>query len=156
MGRVIAIDPGACNGYAIFYSGALVFAGVFKGEDIEELPRQAFMQFSGGFALDLVVIEKPVIYPLDTKGDPNQLITLAIRAGEIAGRFRYANREVEWVKPRTWKGTAPKDITNRRTLAKLTDEEKECLPRLPKTKAHNMLDAIGIGLWYLEKKRIRT
>ena len=156
MGRIIAIDPGACNGYALFFSGALVFAGVFKGEDIEELPTHCFLSFSGGLVYDTVVIEIPVIYPQDSKTDPNNLITLALRAGSIAGRFRHANRKVEYVKPGTWKGQTPKDINHRRTMGKLTDEEKECMPKLPKTKAHNMLDAIGIGLWWLTKKRIRT
>ena len=36
----------------------------------------------------------------------------------------------------------------------LTDEERAILPRRPRAKDcdHNMLDAIGIGLWQLTRK----
>jgi len=144
MGRVIAFDPGAITGWATFRGPELLGAGIIR--DVGEV-------HLGGATL--VLIEKPLIYALDSKGDPNNLITLAIRAGELGGWAKTQGIPVRYVYPRTWKGTVPKAIGNKRTLAKLSDREKERLPEMAKSNAHNMLDAVGIGLWWLEKGNLR-
>jgi len=148
MGRIVTFDPGACTGWANFLGATLRTAGVIQ--DTDQIGHD-----SGAWDATLVLIEKPLIYATDTKTDPNNLVTLAIRAGEIGGWVKAFTVPVQYVTPRKWKGTTPKDISHRRILAKLSDTEKQRLPKLPKSKAHNMLDAVGIGLWWLEKGGLR-
>lgn len=149
VGNVAAFDPGAVTGFACFYEAELINAGVTKSLDGIEVEVAE--------VAEVALIEKPVIYPTNSKGDPNDLITLAIRAGEIGGLFlteRWA--PVQYIRPQQWKGQTPKTINHKRTLNKLTMAEIQRLPKIPKSKAHNMLDAVGIGLWWLEKEGIRT
>jgi len=145
MGRIVTFDPGACTGWAVFKDTECLGAGI-----VYEL-RQLTLTTS----TTLVIIEKPLIYSLDSKGDPNDLIKLAIRAGELGGYAKNLDIPIQYVTPRKWKGTTPKHISHRRILAKLSDTETQRLPKLPKSKAHNMLDAVGIGLWWLEKGGLR-
>ena len=150
--RLIAIDPGETTGWASFYDRVLINCGTVVGSP-PQLPGidEGDDQLWG--PVD-VVIEKPVSYPMD-KVDANDLITLAITVGEwkeFLGRWAPG---VELVKPRTWKGTVPKTIHNDRIVALLTAEEKALMPKRPRAKTydHNMLDAVGIGLWKLQRSR---
>ena len=87
-------------------------------------------------------------------GDPNDLVDVALVAGACAGLLP---AKVAFVKPRRWKGTAPKRVTNRRTREVLTSEEVHvytvAMTAVPAGLRHNVLDAIGIGLWALGRKR---
>jgi len=99
------------------------------------------------------VIELPRIYN-PSPVPPNDLLDLAVLVGDLRGYYRRLGFKVELVYPRTWKGTVPKKIHNARTLAKLTAAEVELLPKRPRAKDydHNMLDSVGLGLWWLEKE----
>lgn len=152
--RVTAIDPGLTAGWAQFDDGRLVIAGTFK--DGQEWP------VIRAFAYDkqALVIEVPRIYPGNSKGDPNDILELAMRAGEICGYFRDVNNlTITKVYPRTWKGQVPKEIHHGRILAQLDPAEVKVLEphrkRFTKTNPHgldhNMLDAIGLGLWFLQR-----
>jgi len=143
MRSVLAIDPGKNAGWARFVDGDLCEAEVMNGSDIVNQPPPIAV----GPAI--VVIEIPVIYPIGRgKGDPNDLISLAIMAGRLSGYYKHiCNCDTIFVKPRVWKGTVPKRIHQKRILDKLKENEKAKLPH----QNHNMVDAIGIGLWYLEK-----
>lgn len=149
---VIAIDPGKHTGWAAFYDGELGQAGV--------LTEQAILKKTPltGLLPGIAVIELPVIYPLGLgKGDPNDLIGLAVFVGDLRGFYRRRGFDTTLVTPRTWKGTVPKNIHNERVLAALTPTERARLPRRPRARDfdHNMLDAVGLGLWQLEKERQR-
>jgi len=137
---IIAIDPGKRTGWAVFWEAELWSAGYTDNKELPEIP----------LLPAIVVIEVPRIYPFGGKGDANDLVDLAFLAGDYAGemRVKYPGVDVEQVYPRTWKGTVPKHIHNRRVLASLTSKE------LPKIQGcdHNMVDAIGIGLWQLGKE----
>jgi hypothetical protein len=102
-----------------------------------------------------VWIESQVIYP-HSKADPNDILTLAREAGRVAGSCAAAGATVRWVKPAEWKGQLPKDVCHRRVRALLTDEERAILTRdcrgMPASKRHNVLDAVGIGLWALGRR----
>ncbi len=157
MGGVIAIDPGERTGWALFDNGTLVEAGTMSKAEILLNPpcpsgRKNY--------LDVAVIELPVIYPLGLgKGDPNQLIDLAVFVGDLRGFYvRRLSLDVVLVRPRTWKGTVPKRIHNARVLEALTPDERALLPRRPRARDydHNMLDAVGLGLWQLRKDRHRA
>lgn len=143
---ILAVDPGATTGWAYFHpTGKLSCAGYEK--------HKLFL----GYCFDdedlELVVEIPRVYPYGGKGDPNDLIDLAVKAGEIRGRFSW-QRSIE-AHPATWKGSVPKDVHHRRVLAALSAEEVALLPKTPRSKKydHNMLDAVGLGLWHLGRLR---
>jgi hypothetical protein len=132
MGRLVSIDPGACTGVAIFEDSNLVQA--YATRDIRPLK---------GF--DECVCEIPVIYPVGKgKGNPNALVQVALRAGILT-----ALMTTTYVTPSKWKSTVKKEIMCRRIETFLRPEEHALIPDLPRTTLHNVLDAIGIGLWHL-------
>lgn len=148
---VVAIDPGARSGWAVFIDAALVDAGAWPEADMLDEGAPIV-----GLAPAVAVVELPVIYPVGKgNADPNDLIRLALLVGDLRGFYRRAGLDVELVKPRTWKGTTPKRIHNQRVVDALTPEERALLPRRPRARDfdHNMLDAIGLGLYQLAKEQ---
>lgn len=137
MTKLLAIDPGERTGWAYFYGDELARAGYGTKEEV--------LRFAE--AIDLVVIERPMWYGRDNKVDVNDLIELAIFVGEVKHQYRRIAR-VELVMPVTWKGTVPKEIHNQRVLQTLRGFEPD---KLPAKKDHNMLDAVGLGLWKLRR-----
>jgi hypothetical protein len=139
---VVGFDPGLCTGVALFgQTTAKWTAGILQGQEdfYWQLIRSA----------NLVVVEKPKIYPV-SKARPNDIITLAVRAGELGGRAQGLGRAVRYVEPHEWKRTLPKHICHARIMALLTEAEKSQMHgvfALPDTKKHNAMDAIGIALW---------
>lgn len=138
---LLAIDPGSDSGWAIFFHGMLVACGL--GSEPKPLPE----------ALELLVVERPVIYPKGKTRNPNDEITLALNAGEWIGRFGARAKEKRYLEPRTWKGTIDGDVCNARVFGKLDAGEQLAFEdavraqRIPIKKRHNVLDAIGIGLF---------
>jgi hypothetical protein len=135
---VISGDPGANPGLGVFgHSSQLIDCGI----DWLELWRPY---------ADTLVIEKPTIYP-HSKARPNDIVTLAISAGRLAERVD-ARAEV-WVLPRQWKGQIPKTkrledyIIYKRVMAALNELERAVLAQHGSD--HNVVDAVGIGLWHL-------
>ena len=101
-----------------------------------------------GYFTDHIIIECPVVYlGHKSKGNPNDLIALAFEAGRIAALAP----TYEKITPRQWKGTIKKEVMLRRILSKLTDRELQLIKglELPPSKEHNVIDAVGIGLWKL-------
>ena len=150
--RLTAIDPGAASGFAQFAEHKLFAASTFSGEEFPEIWHRGYAQ--------TLVLEVPRIYPGNSKGDPNDIVKLAMRAGEIRGYYaRAAAPFVFEVFPRTWKGNVPKEIHHGRVLAALDEQERGVLApharRVTKTNPHgldhNMLDAVGLGLWFLKR-----
>lgn len=148
---VIGIDPGKHTGWAHFCCGVLRGAGVVSAEEILRSP-----DANRGADVDpptIVVIELPRIYPRGGKGDPNDLIDLAVMVGDLRGFYVRHGFTVRLVTPRTWKGTVPKSIHNKRVLAALSDEERATLPKRPRARTydHNMVDAVGLALFQLQR-----
>ena len=150
--RVTAIDPGATSGFAQFTEGKLFAADTFSGEEFPEVWHRGYAQ--------TLVLEVPRIYPGNSKGDPNDIVKLAMRVGEIRGHYvRTASVHIVEVFPRTWKGNVPKETHHARVLAALSSQERSVLApharRVTKTNPHgldhNMLDAVGLGLWFLKR-----
>lgn len=142
-GRLVALDPGDATGWAFFEEGLLVAAGCSKPDDIcDDVPR-------GALRADIVVIELPQNWP--GKTPITSIITLAVRVGTFKERWERYGASVELVWPTTWKGSVPKKIHNDRVLEALSAAERKLLPKRPRAKDfdHNMLDAVGIGLWKL-------
>jgi hypothetical protein len=130
----ISIDPGVhTSGIAYWSDGVLVWVDYKKPSFDQCVP---------------LVIEKPQVYQgRAQKGDPNDLITLAVEVGRISSLYP----SVDFVLPRQWKGTIKKEMMLKRILKTMTDDELLLLKnlKLPKSKEHNVVDAVGIGLWRL-------
>ena len=144
---LFALDPGNNTGWAVFEDGSLLDAGVLPFGAV----RQELRIYSG----DSVLIEVPRHYPHREKGDVNDLLDLSLRAGELKAWAEGKTQKVELVWPRTWKGTAPKEIHNQRVLRALKAFELKLLPKSPRAKKfdHNCVDAVGLGLWKLGRLR---
>ena len=148
-----AIDPGVQGcGMALFVDGELVQAGYGQAPFalLDDIPKGCSLQ---------VILEKPQVYRA-LKGDPNDLIDVAVAGGEMLGRVLQTTKAetttVEKVLPAAWKRQLPKDVMKARTLALLTNEEnasfirhKTLLP-LPSL-MHNVWDAVALGLWGLRR-----
>lgn len=139
---LLAIDPGADSGWALFENSTLRKAGLGAPALIKNAP------------LEKVVVERPMIYPGGRqKARPRDVITLALKAGEVAGAWRSATGcDITYHEPDEWKGGAiSKDMHQPRIWAALRDEEQEILSQACKGKAagkrHNIIDAVGIGLY---------
>lgn len=140
--RVLAIDPCKDPG-----SGRL---GVARFDEDGELVY--VNNIIDRHPCDVVVVELPQVYLHGRMvGDPDDLIGMAFTAGRIVSLISCG--EVVTVKPAEWKGQVPKDIHNARTMAKLNEYEREVLEHsgVPKHLKHNLIDAIGLGLWYLKR-----
>ncbi len=103
----------------------------------------------------VMVIERPKIYPArQMKGDPNDIVTLALQAGGYMYQFRELGAQVLTVYPHEWKGQVPKDIHHPRIFKKLSLEEAAVCGAggrgLNKKALGDMLDAIGIGQYASE------
>ena len=145
---ILAIDPGRDTGWAF-----LDDAGILQMCGLGEPPT------SNGHP---VIIERPQVYRgRASKGDPNDLITLAIQVGRYTERCALARSSVEHVLPHAWKGTVDPDVLCHRVAKALNDEERrilfkalEPLARKPMNdehltagKRHNVIDAVGLALW---------
>lgn len=137
------VDPGATTGLALFGDDRLITAAVHRGAP--KLPMN--------LTPDEAWIEKPVVYPHSRKVNPDDLLKLMGLVGEWKNYLESMGCRVEYVEPRQWKGTVPKPVHNRRTIGLLTPGELAILPKRPRAKDydHNMLDAIGLGLWKLKR-----
>lgn len=151
MADILAIDPGLDTGWALLEDRVLKDAG---------LGDPPLLTFVGR-----VVIERPQIYPR-SKGDPNDLITLAIQVGRYKERYLARGCSVEEILPHTWKGSLDGDVCCRRIFASLSPEERAVLdPKLAPLarkplsedivagKRHNVIDAVGLAKWSLKRAR---
>jgi hypothetical protein len=157
LGRLITFDSGADTGWSNWEAGRLVSCGLTHPRDYPEVPYLIGLAWDG---LDLVV-ENPQDYGSNRQVDPNNLITLGNRAGQIVGVYRalYAlmGKPLTWelVLPAKWKGQVPKPIHHDRHLPKLDAREKTVLQAalkgVAKGKHHDVKDAVCLGLWRLHR-----
>jgi hypothetical protein len=94
----------------------------------------------------VAVIEFPIIHK--TTPNPNDIVKLASASGAYTALLQNAGFFVEWVEPRSWKGTVPKKIMVKRIIAKLSEEE---YANINHSKNHNLIDAVGVGLWKIKR-----
>lgn len=156
--RLLAVDPSLrATGWAVFDDGRLTMAHVLT---TGEAPPAVALHRIGQVlqwrarAADLVVTEFPRIYGhKGSKGaDPNDLLWVAAVAGVAAG---CGHEVAQVVTPSEWKGQSKKEKTRRLVLEALDRhgelEVFESLEREYGHLAHNGVDAIGIGLYYLKR-----
>ena len=154
---LVSIDPGKhVSGYAIFFKCRLVECGMAK--EAEDLTRHWGRTSSVCCSLgwpETVTMEMPQIYDRRRwKGDPNDLLPITAAGALLAGSLNPQIFKV--VTPEEWKGQTPKEIQNDRDMGVLYPAELEVVEAagITPSKIHNMIDAIGIGLWELKRNAI--
>jgi hypothetical protein len=157
LSHILAIDPGLrATGYAYFRNGTLARCGLKRCKLTEraEIAAAIGRDFAVEFLrpLDVLLVEVPQVYqPRFLKGDPNDLVSLALVAGAALQLPAKARRAVS---PHQWKGNVPKEITRSRVLFALSDIERDLVldADVPESLRHNIFDAVGIGQWFLSQK----
>jgi len=170
MTTLLGLDPSlSSSGVALFYNGVLLAAARITC-------RTAITDHNIGVrclamadrirdwcpGADRIVWEWPQIYGVGkSKSDPNKLLGLVAIGTAVAARFqaaRYAQgREMSITTPtpREWTGGLPKSTKpgealtsqrGRRVLSKLSEEERLLVPD-----QHDVVDAVGLGLWALDR-----
>jgi hypothetical protein len=134
-----AIDPGEDQGWSVF-------------DDDSRLVACGLGPLPARYTIQRAVVEKPMIYPGGRqRANPADVITLAVRAGEAGGTLRLGGAEVTYVEPARWKGSVSKDISHARIWAKLAPSEQTVVAtscrNLAPGKRHNVMDAVGLGLF---------
>lgn len=164
MTTTLVIDPGARGcGLAYFKGPTLTYANFIANPETEGSgPRSWFALADAVYAdmkersyrVDVYVCELMQIYFRPGKGaNPNDLLELAAVSAAIGASFPV--KEAYGYYPRSWTGTSPKSVRQPRILAQLSDVERESILEKRKTFLDHAVDAIGIGLYHLERKSIR-
>ncbi len=144
---LLTIDPGKYHmAYALFRQGRLRDAGKLKSRKPDLYERSDYFFYSLPSGVERIVVEKMHVYPGERKVDPNILIDITGISMLIAGRY---DVPVTWVPASEWKGQVPKKIHHARIMGWLTEKEREVLEGFGKTDLHDILDAVGMGQWYL-------
>jgi hypothetical protein len=151
---LLAIDPGADSGWAV-YDSCRRLEACGLGD--------SFAPFVGSSLLP----SKVLIECAELRGrkdpNPNSILLMARNAGEHAGLWKSKGVEVVYLEPNSWKGSTPKLIDHARTWGKLDENERGVVDRCFSTapgrngmapgKRHNVLDAVGIGLFGVGRGR---
>lgn len=153
---ILSVDPGTPGcGLALWeLTGELHRAWFAKG-----LPREWCLRELGPYrTIRSAVVERPQVYvQWRQKGDPNDLVEIALLAGEVVGWLRNHLGRVEaaYPLPSEWKGQLKKEVTTPRVRAALSPEELSRVEmlRAVNTLGHNVWDAVGIGLVHLGRKQ---
>lgn len=173
--RLLALDPGAMTGAALYEGGRLIWAAALAAEAPAPAPALPCPRCRGAAcshvavkplalaaqllarvpalrAVDLAVIERPAWWRSSTPNAP-ALLDLAMTAGALAGAAAALGLTVVWYEPRAWKNIADKATHQAQTLAALAEEERAALPRAPRTGRFlpDPLDAAGLGLFLLAR-----
>ncbi len=146
------LDPGVKEaGVSLWEGTELAAAFLARGSDWRDTADEAFRLIGEHVPRELVsviVVEIPQIYAQrKLKGDPNDLITVALNAGAFVGHW---DDDVEIVEyhPHRWKGQVPKNIAIKRFKKRLSADERTRVEKAPATLMHNVWDSVGLGLYY--------
>lgn len=154
---IFTLDPGVkCAGCALFEDdGELTYAWLVEGKDWVSTANEVVRTFPvNACVVGEFVFEHMQVYKETSPGIADDLILLSLMAGRVSGMLSTWVRKVTSYTPATWKGQIPKKIMIERIKKSLSSEEflRVETPRA-QSKAHNVFDAVGIGLFHLRKKR---
>jgi hypothetical protein len=149
---VYAVDPGV-DYYAVasFLDGLLIAVNT----------RQVAEEWSAYYlpSQSLLVIEEPQIIER-AKGTrqgaarKRDVANLLISTGRVIEKYASRGVRVETRTPAQWKGQLPKKIDHERTREALTPDELRIIDSVrTKEERGHLLDAVGIGLVYLWRRR---
>ena len=141
--HLYSFDPGA-KYFAYAYWDQ---ARLSRCDRIDARPRTWLGVQPAGSNTAIAVIEVPHrAHSVRTR--QKDLFETAIMGGEIGGQFI----DPIYCTYQNWARGAPAHIIQLRTEKALTEDEIQLLPRLKKDRDH-VIDAIGVGLWYLGRLR---
>lgn len=161
--HLLAIDPGLRgSGAALFdeETRLLLRADYVKGSPTGEMAEawnimavaiKSWANLSSGGRTPRLVIEFPKVRQRGSqraakKGtDPNDLLQLAAVVGAVAAYFG-SIRPSTVLLPEEWKQQVPKSVMWDRALKRLSPAELATMGKVPERLAHNMHDAIELGL----------
>lgn len=165
---LVSVDPGIRGcGVAVFNDGRLYRAAYIKNPSLskgnramearnmaDEVCSWVDLGHVGTLALEWPRIYASRIRAGQTKEDPNDLLALAA-VGSAINTFFCTGRTYSYT-PSEWKAQMEKDVCEayvRRRLAPSELAAAEVGAKAAKSKAHNMWDAIGIGLHHLGRMK---
>lgn len=155
-GVLVSLDPGKrASGYAIWVDRELAACGLAKqaGDLLYHWASYPDRACFGRSWPGAAIMEMPKIYDRRRwKGNPNDLIPISAAGALMLGALRPNVFAV--VIPEDWKGQVPKEVQNNRDRKALSAAELAVLDSAPvaASKLHNVIDAIGIGLWALKRQ----
>ncbi len=168
--KLISIDPGyrAC-GVSYFEERQLIAASLVEVKSDKDIDPAEQFSLMGSAVADYVqslnvgqsfdlAIEYPQQYaraPSPRESVQRLVGVIGSISSAIQGMTGGLGVKVTTYTPRAWKGQVPKDIMNQRVLGRLIENEISSLPAYPKSKMHNVLDAIGIGLKHLKRLELK-
>jgi len=149
MSSLLTIDPGLkVVGWAYWEARELVCCGLSrtKRTELNDQAQEHRFNLASFWPADRRVCEQMVWRGKNAKSGPADLLKINIIAGRLAD---------EWVTPLQWKGMVAKEIDHPRILAKLGEHELKIVTetKVPASLRHNMIDAVGIGLYVLGRRR---
>jgi hypothetical protein len=163
---ILAIDPGYSftngAGWALFSDGRLKHCGLVApfaaGLDSKQSCLEVLEKLSTqwealrGFHIkpELLCLESPIVYPrYSQKIDTRSLDNIHFLNGMLSERFN--PRELLTPTPYQWKQNKPKDVHREEIIAALDQNSQnvlaETLKEIPGSKWHNVIDAVGLGLY---------
>lgn len=167
MATLVAFDPGLRGtGVAVFKDGMLTRCAYVKSPNLRGRGAKAWRDMGLAVATWVfegspwssnpaeVAHEQMQVYRAGLqKGNPNDLLELSGVCGWAAALLE--PESVVSYLPRKWKGQVPKDVHHRRIKAEMSEVEHDALhaAKCPASLQHNILDAIGIGLFHLGRVR---
>lgn len=151
--RFLAVDPGAHSaGWAVFTDEALTGVHWTESMRVSALLYEMFT-----FPVDGLAVEVPQIYVARMGAPPSDLVDVALTAGQVIGAavIKQHDVRIQTVLPSAWKGQVPKELVHQRLREKLSPEELAVLAvdlkSIAASRRHNALDAVGLGLWALNR-----
>lgn len=150
---MISFDPGKNRlAWAQWYDLVLVNAGCFTSnrKSTQEATSDLCAQVRDRFpSTQEHVVELPRIYPNGKTPNPESLVPLILVCGGLNGP------QTTFYRPADWKGQLPKKVTQGRIDRALLGEELDALQaalaRHKKALAHDIYDAVGVGLHHLNR-----
>lgn len=149
-GYLLCVDPskpGNNTGLAYFWIARKELAACHISTQSTAMP---------DWSCDCALIEIPQVYPRspdETEATHVAKANDCIQVTRAVGQWEQvcAPQPTWLVLPRTWKKQVDKRVHNARVLDRLSAAELALLTalRLPESKRHNVIDAIGLGLWAL-------
>jgi len=153
--KIITIDPSInFTGYAIYNDTKLNNYGLLNpklnntfNEEYIDKSFSIFSQIKSKYKkekIDKIILEVPEHFGVSgyLARESGSIFKLTFLCGMICSL-----KEVITVPPRGWKGQLPKHVMRNRFIKKFPQLDIENIN-------HNVLDAIGIGIWYILKKRL--
>jgi hypothetical protein len=159
---ILAVDPGKRKcGVALFVNERLTTASLLTADNTFLLGKTVWLWWLKQAEdrvldpkLDRLVTEGQVVYPGLRTANPNDLLPLSYLCGAVQARVEA--EETLMPLPREWKGSLKKELFTRQILSRLHKEELAIVDQVkcPKGELHNVVDAVGLGLWTMGAIRL--